>query len=166
MQETSTSVSTPSTAHLFASVYSFLGYGFGAGLSPTAPGTVGTLAAIPVYLLFWWSGWTVYGLLVLLGIIAGVKICDYCGRQLNSHDHGAIVWDEIIGFCITMFLVPLSIWTLILGFILFRAFDIFKPWPIKTVDEKLNDGLGVMLDDVVAGIMACVSLHIILAIFS
>lgn len=154
----------PNKSHLFASVYSFLGYGFGSGLLAKAPGTYGTIAAIPVYLLLYSLGWSIYGLLVLLGIVFGVKICQYCCNQLKAHDHGAIVWDEIVGFCIAMFLVPLTWWTLILGFVLFRAFDIFKPWPINFFDKKMNDALGIMLDDVVAGIMACIVLHIIISV--
>jgi phosphatidylglycerophosphatase A len=132
----------------------FLAFGFGSGLAKKAPGTFGTLSAIPVYGLFAQANMLVYGLLTLIVTIAGVRICGVAAEKLGEHDFGGIVWDEIAGFLITMWLVPFTWQTIIAGFILFRFFDILKPWPIKWLDQHVQGGLGIMLDDVLAGVFA------------
>ena len=139
----------------------WLATGFGSGLSPKAPGTFGTLAAIPFYLLVMqWPLWA-YSLLLLLGCVGGVWICQSATRAIGMEDHGGIVWDEFMGFGITMLLAP-SGWIWIgVGFLLFRLFDIFKPWPICWFDRHVEGGLGIMLDDIVAGIFACLTLQLL-----
>jgi phosphatidylglycerophosphatase A len=132
----------------------FLAFGFGSGLAKKAPGTFGTLSAIPVYGLLAQANMFVYGLLTMIVTIAGVWICGMAADKLGEHDFGGIVWDEIAGFLITMWLVPFSWQTIIAGFILFRFFDILKPWPIKWLDQHIQGGLGIMVDDVVAAIFA------------
>jgi phosphatidylglycerophosphatase A len=132
----------------------FLAFGFGSGLAKKAPGTFGTLAAIPVYWLFAHADLLFYSVLTLIVTIAGVWICGIAAEKLNEHDFGGIVWDEIAGFLITMWLVPLTWQTVIAGFILFRFFDILKPWPIKWLDRQIQGGLGIMIDDVLAGVFA------------
>ncbi len=132
----------------------FLAFGFGSGLAKKAPGTFGTLAAIPVYWLFAQADSLVYSFLTLVVTVGGVWICGIAAEKLGEHDFGGIVWDEIAGFLITMWLVPLTWQTIITGFILFRFFDILKPWPIKWLDRQVQGGLGIMLDDVLAGIFA------------
>jgi phosphatidylglycerophosphatase A len=132
----------------------FLAFGFGSGLSRLMPGTMGTLAAIPVYLLFIQTNFWLYSVLTLLVMVAGVWICDAAAKKLGVHDFGGIVWDEIAGFLITMWWVPFSWYAVFLGFVFFRVFDILKPWPINWIDRKVDGGLGIMLDDVIAGIMA------------
>lgn len=132
----------------------FLAFGFGSGLAKKAPGTLGTLAAIPVYWLFAQTNLFVYSLLTLIVTIAGIWICGIAAKKLDEHDFGGIVWDEIAGYLITMWLVPCSWQAVVLGFVLFRFFDILKPWPIKWVDRQVHGGLGIMLDDVLAGIFA------------
>jgi phosphatidylglycerophosphatase A len=132
----------------------FLAFGFGSGLAKKAPGTLGTLAAIPVYWLFMQAGVVVYSALTLAVIIAGVWICDQAAKKLGEHDFGGIVWDEIAGYLITMALVPMSWQTMLAGFVLFRWLDIVKPWPIKWADRRVQGGLGIMLDDVLAGVIA------------
>ena len=139
----------------------FLALGFGSGLSPKAPGTFGTLAAIPVFILFTFFTPLLYVLALLVVCIAGVYICGKTAEDVGVHDHGAIVWDEIAGYLITMFLVPVSWQSIIVGFILFRIFDIFKPWPISYLDKYVHGGFGIMIDDVVAGLMALVCMHLI-----
>lgn len=137
------------------SPYHWLAFGFGSGLLPKAPGTWGTLAAIPLYLLLaelplgWYLGVT--AALFLLGI----PVCGRVGRELGVHDHGAIVWDEVVGFLVTMCAVPAQWPWILAGFLLFRLFDILKPWPIGPVDRRVGGGLGVMADDLLAGLMAC-----------
>lgn len=132
----------------------FLAFGFGSGLAKKAPGTFGTLAAVPVYWLFAQTGAAVYSVLTLAVIISGVWICDQAAAKLGEHDFGGIVWDEIAGFLITMALVPFSWQALIAGFMLFRLFDITKPWPIRWADRRVQGGFGIMLDDVLAGVIA------------
>jgi len=139
-----------------------LALGFGAGLSPMAPGTVGTLVAIPLYLLLAQLHFTTYLLIVAVGFITGCWISARAAARLGAHDHGAIVWDEIIGYLLTMSPLPWvtgksgSIWAIALGFAVFRALDILKPWPISWVDRKIHGGIGVMGDDAVAGLMGAV----------
>lgn len=132
----------------------FLAFGFGSGLSKKAPGTMGTAAAIPLYLLFTQAGMPVYGLMTITVTLAGIPICGLAAEKLGEHDYGGIVWDEIAGYLITMWLVPFTWQTAIAGFILFRIFDIVKPWPIKWVDRKVTGGFGIMFDDVLAAVFA------------
>jgi len=132
----------------------FLAFGFGSGLAKKAPGTMGTLTAIPVYWLFAQTNVFVYSLLTLIVTVSGIWICDSAARKLDEHDFGGIVWDEIAGYLITLWLVPFSWQAMVLGFILFRIFDILKPWPISWADRKVCGGLGIMLDDVLAGVLA------------
>jgi phosphatidylglycerophosphatase A len=136
----------------------FLAFGFGSGLAKKAPGTFGTLAAVPVYWLFAQADIVVYSVLTLIVTIVGIGICGQAAKTLGEHDFGGIVWDEIAGYLITMWLVPLAWQTLVLGFVLFRVFDILKPWPIRWVDRHVGGGLGIMLDDVLAGVFAAIVL--------
>ena len=146
--------------------WGWLAYGFGSGLAPKAPGTCGTLAAIPIYLLLTALPLPLYGLVVGVFAVAGVYICGWAAEQLAVPDHPGIVWDEIVGFLLTMWLVPFSWPALVLGCALFRVFDIVKPWPIGWVDRRVAGGLGIMLDDVIAAVFACVVLRLILSGYS
>jgi phosphatidylglycerophosphatase A len=132
----------------------FLAFGFGSGLVKKAPGTCGTIAAIPVYLLLVQTPFAIYSLLTIISILVGIKICDDAANSLGEHDFNGIVWDEIAGYLVTMWFVPFSWQALILGFVLFRFFDILKPFPIKWADKHVQGGLGIMLDDVLAGLAA------------
>ena len=143
----------PDVRMLFSHPAHFLAFGFGAGLAPRAPGTIGTLAAIPVYILMsLFLGHTGYAALTFVLAVLGIWICGVADRALGTSDHGAIVWDEITGFLITMFMAPLTWWAVLAGFLLFRFFDILKPFPISWFDKHLKGGVGTMLDDVLAGI--------------
>ncbi len=139
----------------------FLALGFGTGLAPKAPGTVGTLAGIAVYLLLLplppWG----YLLGTLVAIIAGIWICDRAARDFGVHDHPAIVWDEVAGFLVTMVAAPVGVLWVVLGFVLFRVFDVLKPWPIGWLDRRVGGGLGIMVDDILAGIYALVLLQLL-----
>ena len=132
----------------------FLAFGFGSGLAKKAPGTFGTLSAIPLYLMFAQANLLVYSLLTVIVTVVGVWICGRAAEKLGEHDFGGIVWDEIAGLLITLWLVPLTWQTLIAGFILFRFFDILKPWPIRWLDQHVYGGLGIMIDDVLAAVFA------------
>lgn len=129
-------------------------FGFGAGLSPHAPGTFGTIVGIPFVLLMAPLGLAAQLVLVLAGFLLGIYVCGESARRLGVHDHGGIVWDEVVGYAITMLAAPAEPLWLLAGFGLFRFFDIVKPWPIREADHSLKGGLGIMLDDVLAGIFA------------
>jgi len=139
----------------------FLALGFGSGLSPKAPGTMGTLVAIPIFIALSFLTPLYYLAIVVVMTVLGIYICQKAADAAGVHDHGAIVWDEIAGYLITMFMIPLSWQTIVTGFILFRIFDIFKPWPISFIDKKIHGGFGIMLDDVLAGIFSLVIMHLI-----
>ncbi|KAF3977262.1 MAG: phosphatidylglycerophosphatase A [Methylococcales symbiont of Iophon sp. n. MRB-2018] len=140
----------------------FLAFGFGSGLTKLIPGTMGTVAAIPVYLLFIQADFWLYSMLTVLVMISGIWICDSATKQLGVDDFGGIVWDEIAGFLITMWLVPFSWYAVFLGFVFFRVFDILKPWPIGWIDKKVKGGLGIMLDDVFAAVFAAAAVLLII----
>ena len=135
-----------------------LAFGFGTGLAPVAPGTVGSLVGV---LLAWLT--LDLGLMTQIGITAflivfGVWVCGESARRLGHHDHGGIVWDEIAGMYIVLIVAPTTLWAWILAFGLFRAFDIVKPWPIRDLDHRMKGGLGIMLDDLVAALYAALLL--------
>lgn len=136
----------------------FFAFGFGSGLVKKAPGTCGTLAAIPVYLLLAQTPLWFFSIFTLISIILGIKICGDAANLLGEHDFNGIVWDEIAGYLITLWFVPFSWQAVILGFVLFRFFDILKPFPINWVDKHVEGGLGIMIDDILAGVAAAVVL--------
>ncbi|MGB0833682.1 MAG: phosphatidylglycerophosphatase A [Psychrobium sp.] len=139
----------------------FLALGFGTGLAPKAPGTFGTLAALPLYFLMMNLSWPVFLVVTAIVTIAGFWICDVAAKDMEVHDHGAIVWDEVAGMLITMIAAPVGLLPLVVGFVLFRFFDIVKPWPIKLLDRHVKGGFGIMIDDVLAGVFAAISLQAI-----
>ncbi len=132
----------------------FLAQGFGAGRIPFAPGTFGTLVGIPFYIVLSALAPWLYGASVALMLALGVWLAEVTGRDLGTHDHQTIVWDEVVGFLITMFLAPPGWLWIAAGFVLFRLFDIWKPYPIRLIDRRLANGLGCMLDDALAGVYA------------
>ncbi len=138
-----------------------LATGFGAGLSPVAPGTVGTLVGLPLYLVLAPSPAWMYWASVLVLLVAGVCLCDQAAQRLGTSDPGAVVWDEIVGLLITLGFTPPDWRWIILGFILFRLFDALKPWPVSWFDREVKGGLGIMLDDVVAALLAALPLVVI-----
>lgn len=139
----------------------FLALGFGSGLLPFAPGTAGTVAAIPVYLLLQPLAAPYYIAIVVLLALAGIAICGQAARHLGVHDHPGIVWDEIVGYLVTMAFAPPGWLWIGLGFVLFRLFDIVKPWPIRWCDRQVGGGLGIMLDDLLAGVFSAALLQLL-----
>ena len=137
----------------------FLALGFGAGLSPRAPGTVATLVAVPMIMFIASWGFIALAVAAVLMFVSGVYICGRSARKLGVHDHPGIVWDEFTGLAVTLLGVPMEWYWVAAGFVLFRFFDIVKPWPIREADHSLSGGLGIMLDDVIAGIFSCAILH-------
>lgn len=132
----------------------FLAFGFGSGALPYAPGTWGTIAAIPIYLLLQNLAVIPYIIIVLLASLVGIWLCDVTEKATGIHDDSRIVWDEICGYLLTMLAAPKGWMWIIIGFVLFRIFDIWKPWPIRWVDKHAPGGLGVMVDDLLAAIYA------------
>jgi len=145
---------------VFSNPVLWLAFGFGSGLAPRAPGTAGTLMAIPLFLLLDQLSFTGYLVATALVTLVGVWICERASRVLGVHDHPGIVWDEFAGFLIAMAIAPDGWVGIVAGFALFRLFDIWKPWPIGWVDRQVHGGLGIMLDDVLAGLMAVVVFYI------
>lgn len=143
-----------------ANPWRFLALGFGSGLAPVAPGTFGTLMAVPLYLLLLQLSPGLYLLFLLVAFGVGVALCGITAKQLGVHDHPGIVWDEFVGFWITMFMVPPGWLWIVVGFILFRLFDILKPWPIRLIDRRVSGGLGIMLDDILAGAFALILMQV------
>jgi phosphatidylglycerophosphatase A len=152
---------------LLATPAGWLACGFGSGLMPVAQGTFGSLAALLPWLLLRELPLPIYLLVLLLGFAIGVWACNVAGRALGVDDHRSLVWDEFIGQWIA--LIPLLLpallpasgfawWMLLAGFVLFRLFDVWKPWPISWLDRHLKSGMGVMVDDVVAGVFAAIVL--------
>ncbi len=139
----------------------FITFGFGSGAMPFAPGTFGTLACIPFYLLAQNLSWWGYGILTLLLIAAATYLCGRVCEEINVHDHPGTVLDEFAGFFVTMWFAPHGWAWIVVGFVLFRFFDILKPYPIKWIDENVSGGFGVVFDDVLAGVYSLILLQII-----
>ncbi len=135
-----------------------LAFGLGLGLSPVAPGTVGTLLGIVIAWLTLDLGLNVQIGLAVVMVLAGIWICDNSSRRIGQHDPGGIVWDEIAAMYIVLLFAPTTITAWILAFGLFRFFDIVKPWPIRDLDHSIRGGLGIMLDDLVAALYAVILL--------
>lgn len=131
-----------------------LALGFGTGLAPVAPGTFGSLVGLAFGLALAPLGLALASLVTLLATIAGVWICGVSARRLGVHDHPAIVWDEVAGMMIVLLAAPRTTWGALVAFALFRLFDVWKPWPIREIDHGIRGGAGIMLDDVVAALMA------------
>lgn len=143
----------------------FLAFGFGAGLSPVAPGTAGTLAAVPLYLLLTILPFSGYLAVLCVALVFGVWVCGASAQKIGVHDHSGIVWDEIAGFLLVMAPFAPSVAAVVIGFIAFRLFDILKPWPIRWLDKHVEGGFGIMLDDVVAALLAALMMTGVLILF-
>ncbi|MFK7976183.1 MAG: phosphatidylglycerophosphatase A [Halioglobus sp.] len=155
---------TPSFAQLLRNPVQLLAFGFGSGLAPKAPGTFGTLLAVLLFVPLAELDLLYYSAVVIFCAVVGIWICGAASRQLGVHDHGGIVWDEFVGFWITMWAVPEKWHWVILGFLLFRFFDVVKPWPIGWLDKRVGGGFGIMVDDMIAGVMACGVLHVLVRV--
>jgi phosphatidylglycerophosphatase A len=148
-------------AIIWSNPWCFLAFGCGIGAIPLAPGTFASLAAVPIYLLLAKLGLYYYSLALIVISIAAIILSDYVARLIQVHDHPGMCVDEIVGYLVTMLSAPSAHIWLLIGFVLFRLFDIWKPQPIRFIDEKIPGGLGVVLDDIVAGIFSLVCMQII-----
>lgn len=149
----------PDRSFLLSHPLHFLSLGLGTGLSPRAPGTVGTLLGFPLFMLIAQQSFLLQSLLLLIAFLFGIVCCEYTGKALGVSDHGAIVLDEIVAMAWVMTTIPWGLGWAFAAFLLFRLFDIFKPFPIGWVDERVKGGLGVMLDDLLAAGYAIIILQ-------
>lgn len=149
----------PGPRFVFGHLAHFVAFGFGIGLIPYGPGTFGTILAFPIY----------YGLQRVLpeqavlacivgSVLLGIWVCQITGRNLGVHDHGGMVWDEIAAFMLVLYFIPQQPLWQAFAFLLFRIFDILKPPPIRRLDLRIQNGFGVMLDDLVAAFYALLCL--------
>lgn len=154
-------MANPTAKFVFSNPVHLLAFGFGSGLSPKAPGTVGTLAALPFWLYLDSLALIPQLAFLVIAFTVGVYICGKTSADLNVHDHGGIVWDEFVGVWLTLIFVPATWFSIVLAFIVFRFFDIVKPWPIRWIDKKVHGGFGIMIDDIIAGLFAGMSLFVL-----
>jgi phosphatidylglycerophosphatase A len=160
-------IARPRARFAFSHPAHFIALGFGAGLSPFAPGTVGTVVAIPL----WWAMADLGEPLVLVAVIAamfalGVWACSVTGRHLGVSDHGSMCWDEVVAFLLVLAIVPDDPWWQAAAFFLFRAFDVVKPPPIRALEMRYKGGFGVMFDDLLAAGYTLLVLAIARRLFS
>ncbi|OCF98093.1 phosphatidylglycerophosphatase A [Gilliamella sp. wkB195] len=140
----------------------FLAVGLGSGLSPIMPGTMGSLMAIPLWLLFLGLQPTLYWFFILVTFVFGCYICQKTSDDTHTHDSGHIVWDEFVGMWITLYFIPqFSILWVTIAFVAFRLFDMAKPWPIRWFDKRVPGGFGIMVDDVIAAIFSSLSVYVL-----
>ena len=138
----------------------FLAFGLGSGLAAVAPGTAGSALGLLLFIPALYAPFSVQVVIIVIGFVLGIWVSDRVAKHMEVKDPGGIVWDEFVGMWITLLWLPSLIW-LLPAFLLFRLFDIWKPWPVRVADEKLAGGLGIMLDDVFAGFYALVAVQIL-----
>lgn len=162
MSAPKSAMKAPTFAMIIRHPVMFLGFGFGSGLIAKGPGTLGTLVGMLVFIpILLWNELAAWGLF-LFSLLVGSYVCGESARRIGVHDHGGIVWDEFAGVWLVILTLPEQGWLYWgLAFILFRVFDIAKPWPISWADQKVAGGVGIMLDDIIA---ACYAIIIIWAL--
>lgn len=139
----------------------FLAFGCGSGALPGMPGTYGTMAAMIPYYWLQDLPLSIYLAVCAIAFVFGVWICEITTRALGEEDYPGIVWDEVVGYWLTMIAAPKGWIWMGLGFVLFRIFDIWKPWPIRQIERNTRGGFGIMIDDVIAAIPAAAMLQLI-----
>lgn len=160
-------MANPTWSDLIKSPALMLGFGFGSGLAPKAPGTFGTLLGTLLFIpIMLWNPLFAWGLFII-ALLAGSWICGRAAELSGEHDHGGIVWDEFVGVWLVLLLLPVSAWQgdhqawwWLAAFVLFRLFDIVKPWPIGWVDRRVSGGFGIMLDDLLAAVFALMGIWV------
>lgn len=149
----------PDLAFLLRRPAHFFALGFGSGLSRFAPGTLGTLVALPLFAVLMQAPELVHYTVIAVLFALGIRLCEVAGRNLGVADHGSIVWDEIVAMLLVLEFTPLAWQWWLAAFLLFRLFDIWKPFPIRQFDARLKGGFGVMFDDLLAALYAIVALE-------
>ena len=153
---------SPTFRQLLRNPVHFLAFGFGSGLFAKAPGTAGTLLGILAWMFLVNLSLVTYIIVIVIAALAGIYFCGKTARDLNVHDHSGIVWDEIVGIWLAMILVPVTWGWIFVSFLLFRFFDILKPWPISWIDKNISGGIGIMADDLLAGGLTSLVLYVTL----
>lgn len=154
--------SHPSASTVFKSPIHILAFGFGSGLIRPAPGTWGTLAAVPLfYLAATFCSLPVLSLITILLCFLSIYISGKSSQLLGLHDYDGIVIDEWAGLFLALVWFDPTLSNIVVGTLFFRFFDILKPWPIKWADQKVDGGLGITLDDLIAGLFAALSLYLV-----
>lgn len=156
----------PLPASIWKNPWHFIAFGFGTGAIPIAPGTFGTLITIPIYLYLTTFSLTFYFVFLIAFTVFSIWLCEKVSREIKIDDHQGMCIDEMVGFLVTMFHAPYGFSWIIFGVILFRFFDIVKPWPIRQIDDRMKGGLGMILDDVLAGVYSLIIIQIFARIFS
>jgi phosphatidylglycerophosphatase A len=144
----------------------FLAFGFGAGLIHKAPGTWGTLVAFPIFAIMQFGGFVAVLAAAVALFVAGIWAAGVAGRSLGVADHGGIVIDEIAAFLLVLAFTPAAVTWWVIAFLLFRLFDIWKPWPIRWADRTVKGGFGVMFDDVLAAGFSIACILLLRPVFS
>ncbi|MDA9064461.1 phosphatidylglycerophosphatase A [Pseudomonadales bacterium] len=152
---------TPRNYKALTNPWHLLATGFGSGLVPKAPGTMGSVLALLLWIPLQELPVMVYGLFVLACIPFGIWLCGRVAVEMQVKDPACIVFDEFVGVWVALFMLPVGWYWPVIGFILFRLFDIFKPWPVSWLDQKLPGGWGIMLDDVAAGLFSLIILQVL-----
>ena len=155
---------SPTFKQLLGNPVHFLAFGFGSGLFAKAPGTAGTLLGILAWMFLVKLSLVTYTIVIVIAALAGIYFCGKTARDLNVHDHSGIVWDEIVGIWLAMILVPVTWGWIFVSFLLFRFFDILKPWPISWIDKNISGGIGIMADDLLAGGFTAIILYVAMKI--
>ncbi len=158
-------MANPTFKFLLANPAHFFALGFGSGLAPKAPGTFGTLVGLPLFWLISSYALHIQLLIITALFLVGIYLCDVTGKALGVSDHGGIVWDEIVAIMLVLTVTPQHWAGWIVAFLLFRLFDIWKPFPIRQFDAKLKNGFGVMFDDLLAAIYAIASMWLIFYLY-
>jgi phosphatidylglycerophosphatase A len=148
----------PNAQFLFKHPAHFLALGFGSGLAPKAPGTFGTIIGLPLFWALSFAPEPIQIITIILFFFIGIPICTIAGKAIGVSDHGSIVWDEIVAMMLILKFTPFTWYWWLVAFLLFRLFDIWKPFPIRQVDAKVKAGFGVMLDDLLAAVYAIAAL--------
>ncbi len=158
---------SPDLRFILAHPARFLAFGFGSGLAPFAPGTVGTLVGFPLFWLIIQAQPSPAGFFLLLAVLfaLGVAACSHVGRVLGVADYGGIVWDEIVAFVLILWFTPPALGWWIAAFFVFRIYDVWKPFPIRHFDTRLKNGFGVMFDDLLAAVYSVLTLKALVWLF-
>ena len=151
----------PNLTFLLSHPAHFISLGFGSGLAPKAPGTFGTLVAFPLYMLIADYTMPIELAMITLLFLLGIWTSNLTGKALGASDHGSIVWDEIVAMMLVLTFLPHCYINYTVAFLLFRLFDIWKPFPIRQCDAKIKGGFGVMLDDILAAVYTIISIKAI-----
>lgn len=152
----------PTLKTLYQDPILLLGMGFGSGLAPKAPGTWGSLLGILLIVPLVLSSLEIAWIVFLLATLVGSYICAVSAHRLGVHDHSGIVWDEFVGVWLVILCLPQQSWMYwVSAFVLFRIFDIFKPWPIGWVDKQVSGGKGIMLDDIIAALYSIIIIWVV-----